>query len=693
MWEDLLKHSFESNVNEVDVVLYTEKSAHTYHIVGGEAVYVGPGRDHEVNAQFQVTGVRINPNYFSNTTTKYFMDVYSTQAFVDSVTLSLGNDNVSNIPLATCIGTVLIMVFTSLLFVLYDYFVRKEFDDNKKLLDAKRQFVRFISHEVRTPLNTVCMGLSLLQHDFAGLLGMHHGRNRTSSRRVLVDNLSGEDDDKGSLVSMEREKVQNWMALSEQVFQNADAAVSVLSDLLNYDKIQMGNLNLELTLVNIWHLLETTRDEFKVAALDRDLKISLDFSPLVCADSTRKYSKKLSTKTAESMTDLPVNVRFFKVVADEIRMQQVLRNLISNALKFSRPKGNLIIRVDKKTIPKRKRKAETVSLCTGDSPTVTQVGNILINVIDDGVGMTPEQVKTVFDEGTQFNANRFQAGGGSGLGLNIARGIVIQHDGHLTCNSSGPGKGTTFTIDLPIYDLHSAEISGESVNAQLGGHSHLDAPSQFLIEEEDSCHLDASIVEDAPNKAMAPTIPEESFSENEVIIPQLRILVVDDSITNRKFCMRLLERKGHTTEGACDGKVAVDMVQESLQSSKNYDCILLDYEMPHMRGPEACKKMREMGCSSFIVGVTGNVMSDDVNHFRNCGANWVLPKPFRLEALEEQLIEHDVFPSAETDQKNGIGIVRVESGSKLVEMGDQIALDINSGTTAASSSSTRSDFE
>jgi hypothetical protein len=223
MWDDLLKHSFENNVNEIDVVLYTETSAYTYNIVAGEAVFVGPGRGHECDAQFQVTGVRINPNYFSNTTVKYFMDVYSTQAFVDSVTLTIDNYNVSNIPLATCIGTVFIMVFTSLLFVLYDHFVRKEFDDNKKLLDAKRQFVRFISHEVRTPLNTVCMGLSLLQHDFAGLLGMHHERNRTSGRRAVVDTRSEEDDDKGRLVSTEREMIQNWMVLSEQVFQNADA--------------------------------------------------------------------------------------------------------------------------------------------------------------------------------------------------------------------------------------------------------------------------------------------------------------------------------------------------------------------------------------------------------------------------------------------------------------------------------------
>jgi CheY-like chemotaxis protein len=105
-----------------------------------------------------------------------------------------------------------------------------------------------------------------------------------------------------------------------------------------------------------------------------------------------------------------------------------------------------------------------------------------------------------------------------------------------------------------------------------------------------------------------------------------------------------LDRAGHTTEGACDGSEAVEKVRKSLENGDLYDCILLDYEMPVMVGPTACQLMRKMGCSSFIAGVTGNVMCEDVDHFRNCGANWVLPKPFRLEALEHQLIEQGVVP-------------------------------------------------
>jgi CheY-like chemotaxis protein len=211
--------------------------------------------------------------------------------------------------------------------------------------------------------------------------------------------------------------------------------------------------------------------------------------------------------------------------------------------------------------------------------------------------------------------------------------------------------------------------------------------SKNLVADESSCRFGVPPSDDATSMDRTQTITEASCSENDMIVPQLRILVVDDSITNRKFCMRLLERKGHTTVGACDGKVAVDMVQESMRSGNTYDCILLDYEMPRMLGPEACEMMRDMGCSSFILGVTGNVMSDDVDHFRNCGADWVLPKPFRLDAFEEQLIEHNVSPNTKAEQLKGI--VRVESGSNLVQIGDPIALDIESGATAAYSCSFR----
>lgn len=258
-------------------------------------------------------------------------------------------------------------------------------------------------------------------------------------------------------------------------------------------------------------------------------------------------------------------------------------------------------------------------------------GTINIEVIDEGVGMTPDQVKTVFNDGTQFNANQFQAGGGSGLGLSIAKGIVVEHGGKLSCSSPGMGLGTTFLLSLPLYD--QIEVTPQSNEGSMT------TGKECIMKERDV----------------------------DFVVPQLYILVVDDSLTNRKLCIRLLERNGHSCEGACDGDEAVSMVKKSLAEGKPYDCILLDYEMPKMNGPEACERMRSMGCSSYIAGVTGNLMSEDVDHFRKCGANWVFPKPFRMEALEEQWVEDGVTPSVSPDSTN---IIRVESAGHLAELDD-----------------------
>jgi signal transduction histidine kinase len=356
-------------VSGVDVILYTDTYAHTYRVTAGRIDYVGPGWDHhDPNARFQVTGTRINERYFFNNTIEYYMDIYSSQEFMD-IAGSFGNDDTSNVPVTVCVAAVCIMLFTSLLFVLYDYWVQKEFNSRKRLLDAKRQFVRFISHEVRTPLNTICMGLTLLQHDMEAVLGMDHHRKPTGNRRVSFEAIKEKDDSTddtdnentperaisniiaaGDRLSLEKLQVDEWRKLAEQVSKNAESAVNVLSDLLNYDKIQMGSLNLELSLINPWKTLETTVNEFKMAAREKKVNLALDFSPLVDLDLERSLHGGLIFKRSNAeqplipenevgIDDLPADIRFCKIIADTVRMEQVFRNLLSNALKFTKKNG------------------------------------------------------------------------------------------------------------------------------------------------------------------------------------------------------------------------------------------------------------------------------------------------------------------------------------------------------------------
>ena len=322
IWHDLLKHGFESDVSGVDVVLRTESGSYTYRVVNGNVSFLGEGGAFiRPQARFKMTGRHINPNYFSNITVKYYMDVYSNPDFYEAYS--------TNNPQTACIGAVLIIVGTSLLFFCYDYFVRKEFHDKRRLLEAKRQFVRFVSHEVRTPLNTVCMGLTLMQHDFATTLGLRHtkGGSRNPSSTTAGEH--------GGSETVNLLQVQEWMQLSTQVYQNAETAVNVLSDLLNYDKIQMGTLTLELSLVSIMHLVEKTVNEFKIAARESKVNLELDLLPLICGDGDKP---DVESRTM-TIHQLPPDIRDVKVVADHVRLAQVFRNLLSNGLKFSKEGG------------------------------------------------------------------------------------------------------------------------------------------------------------------------------------------------------------------------------------------------------------------------------------------------------------------------------------------------------------------
>jgi CheY-like chemotaxis protein len=108
----------------------------------------------------------------------------------------------------------------------------------------------------------------------------------------------------------------------------------------------------------------------------------------------------------------------------------------------------------------------------------------------------------------------------------------------------------------------------------------------------------------------------------------------------------LLERRGHICEQVIDGLEAVNKVRLS-QKGEQYDVIMMDYEMPEMDGPTASKNLRELGCDSFIVGLTGNVMPKEIEHFKSCGANGVLPKPLKMSVLEEMWVEYGITGSSE----------------------------------------------
>ena len=226
-------------------------------------------------------------------------------------------------PRFATMGAVLIVIITSFIFFVYDLAVRREFIAKQQLLQAKRHFMRFVSHEVRTPLNAVCLGLSLLQDEIRQTFD--HNKNEDSHNKQTplfstpIDN---------KLEKLETH-MQEWLVLTQEICDSAESSVAVLNDLLNYDKIQMGNFTLELTVFPILSLIQHVFKEFRLSAKKKSIAFELNCDHLL--------------GPSQCLLDVEdggvlANVNDFQVVGDTIRLTQVLRNLVSNALKFT-PEG------------------------------------------------------------------------------------------------------------------------------------------------------------------------------------------------------------------------------------------------------------------------------------------------------------------------------------------------------------------
>ena len=629
---ELLENVFSEGVSGIDAVFESDARSVSYTIVNGVAKDVGEGQifDRKYENQRQCiqmidsdlqTDDGLPPKSFKFCVSPNddFYEVYQTEN-----------------PTVATIVVVLSIVVTIFVFLVYDFFVRREFHAKGELLEARRQFMRFVSHEVRTPLNAVSMGLDLMQSEVAQALGFdtatcfqvsHEYDEKHLQSNVNLDSMEKGHDETAPLVLFQQlskphmshkpggkvgvdtqagsknpvvpvssaspsstttinstispQKAREWFQLTQEIQGNAQGAVDILNDLLNYDKIEQGTLNLGLDVLSVWTLLETAILEFKLPASSKQVQLSVSFTQ-------EELHAQNQPPAVPRARNLPSDIRNLKVIGDSVRLTQVLRNLMSNALKFTSEGGS--VEVEARYLPPFKvheshgllfktSRERTIELQKGRSVTGTEQGQIQVKVTDTGAGMSQDQLARLFQDGVQFNVNELQAGGGSGLGLYIAKGIVEQHEGHLTASSDGIGHGTCFTMVLPLWSLSSERSMSEGSSDK----ADLEAVRSFdkcgSPEAKQRAQLSGDVIANAPS---APTVML-SPSKNT---PSLHVLVVDDVKSNRKLLMRLLENNGHKCSEAEDGSVAVQMVKEAALSGHAYNCILLDYEMPILNGPD-----------------------------------------------------------------------------------------------------------
>ncbi|SEM60276.1 PAS domain S-box-containing protein [Stigmatella aurantiaca] len=311
--------------------------------------------------------------------------------------------------------------------------------------------------------------------------------------------------------------------------------LALVNDILDWSKIEAGKLSLE-------------QREFDPREL---------ISGLVNGLAARAEEKKLQL-LVDVDERLPASL-----LGDPVKIGQILTNLVSNALKFTE-KGSV-------------RVVATVRSLQGDECSVN------FQVIDTGIGISPDRITAIFEEYTQANYDIGMRYGGTGLGLSISRKLLELHGSKMTVTSE-VGVGSRFAFDL-----------------------RLKAGTR------------------APGKAPPAAAPEP-------VLSGLRVLVVEDSEINTYVLSRWLERWGVVFDTVGNGKQAVEQVQKG-----NYALVLMDLHMPELDGYDALKAIRALPDERLrqlpVIALSASARAWQESRIKDSGFTDFIGKPFDADML------------------------------------------------------------
>jgi histidine kinase len=223
---------------------------------------------------------------------------------------------------------------------------------------------------------------------------------------------------KGSLEGLIDGVLPADAATYQQVYHEADRLGRLVNDLQELSRVESGAFSLE-------------RQPIRVGTLVREVAVRM----------RPQYDDKGVSLQVDCPADLPA------VPADADRLTQVLTNLLGNALQYTPEAGTVSIRC---TLVENRRITEHFPDWAGEKPKTH--GWLLLTVSDTGIGIAPEHLPHVFDRFYRADKSRSRAGGGSGIGLTIARHLVEAHGGRMKVESAGSGKGSAFLFCLPAGD-------------------------------------------------------------------------------------------------------------------------------------------------------------------------------------------------------------------------------------------------
>ncbi|WP_374562746.1 PAS domain S-box protein [Ideonella sp.] len=333
-------------------------------------------------------------------------------------------------------------------------------------------------------------------------------------------------------------------------------AVSILHhDVSDPQRVAWCRDIIERQVVQMSHLLEDLLDASRLTRRKIELRLErLDLQRVVgqAIEATQPLVDEKRHRLQLALPGQPITVH-----ADLTRLTQVLANLLSNAAKYSDPGSEIVLRAWR----------------DGD--------HACVSVRDSGIGIAAEQLPLIFDMFSQLSPALERTRGGLGIGLALARGLAEQHGGTLHAHSDGPGRGSEFTLRLPV---------GEAVPVEAG----------------------------------APARPEATDP------PRHRLLVVDDNVDAAQTLAAMLSLHGQEVRTAYGGREALQ-----LASQWRPDVAVLDIGMPELNGYELCRRLRDQsaGRPPLCIACTGWGQEADRERANEAGFDFHLVKPVDINSL------------------------------------------------------------
>lgn len=312
------------------------------------------------------------------------------------------------------------------------------------------------------------------------------------------------------------------------------------------------------------HLVDDLLDIARITTGKIDIKVQrLDLATVLSAavEAAMPSIQAGSHELTMNVADEPLMID-----ADPTRMAQVISNILTNAAKYTPSGGKISLSAYRE----------------GD--------HAFITITDNGIGIPAESLSHVFEMFSQVGRNMGKSQGGLGIGLSLVRQLVELHGGTVTVSSEGSGKGSAFTIRLP---LAQAASDNRPAGLRLSNANHA---------------------------------PDRKF----------RILIADDNVDAANLLSSLLEMNGHLTATANDGHQALEMMREFVP-----DVAFLDIGMPGLNGYEVAKQIRQASDIDPVVLVALTGWGDPKDRLRSqeAGFDHHLTKPVSLVAINKLLLQ------------------------------------------------------